>query len=504
MRTQMRKVLIGIALFWSLSALGMEGGNGPVAAPATAASSASAAPTSTTAEVSERVNEMETEIERLRSEVTELRKQLSASSPTASPQPVTTAAVVQPASSDSAAAAATTRTGTTPPDLAAIMGPLNITGFVDGFLSYDFNHPSTVVPSVPAGNFAAATKVPRVSGFRAFEAPDRQFALNLAEFIVSKAPAAESRLGFNLAFGFGNAMNVVNSTDPGTLSFSQYLKEGYLSYLAPVGKGLQVDFGKFVTPFGAEVIESKDNWNYSRGLLFTYAIPFYHFGARAKYVFNDKASLTGFVVNGWNNIIENNTGKSYGFSLGLTPGKKFSIVQNYMTGPEQPENTSRWRQMTDTVVTWNATSKLTFMTNFDYGRDHPVGSDEGYWTGIAGYLRYALNDKVALATRYEYYNDHSGFTTLQPQHLHSATGTLEHKIAGHLISRLEYRWDGSNRDAFTKGPRPVDSQQTILGGVVYTFDFKELKEALWAGAHKRPPLALCNVCGSILSEWHPL
>jgi len=80
-----------------------------------------------------------------------------------------------------------------------------------------------------------------------------------------------------------------------------------------------------------------------------------------------------------------------------------------------------------------------------------------------------------LATRYEYYNDHSGFTTLQPQHLHSATGTLEHKIAGHLISRLEYRWDGSNRDAFTKGPRPVDSQQTILGGVVYTFDFKELK-----------------------------
>jgi Putative beta-barrel porin-2, OmpL-like. bbp2 len=477
MLAQTRRILIATTLFWGLSALGAEGGNGPVAVPATATSSAAAAPAPTAAEVSERVNEMETEIERLRSEVTELRKQLNASPETGTSQPVTTATLAQPAPGDTPAAATPAEPAATtpPPDLAAIMGPLNITGFVDGFLGYDFNHPSTVVPSVPAGNFAATTKVPRVSGFRAFEAPDRQFALNLAEFIVSKAPAAESRLGFNLAFGFGNAMNVVNSTDPGTLAFSQYLKEGYLSYLAPVGKGLQVDFGKFVTPFGAEVIESKDNWNYSRGLLFTYAIPFYHFGARAKYVFNDKASLTGFLVNGWNNIIENNTGKSYGFSLGLNPGKKFSIVQNYMTGPEQPENTSRWRQMTDTVVTWNASNKLTFMTNFDYGRDHPVGSDEGYWTGIAGYLRYALTDKVALATRYEYYNDHSGFTTLQPQHLHSATGTLERKIAGHLLSRLEYRWDGSNRDAFTKGSRPVDTQQTLLGGIVYTFDFKELK-----------------------------
>ena len=40
-----------------------------------------------------------------------------------------------------------------------------------------------------------------------------------------------------------------------------------------------MDFGKFVTSAGAEVIESKDNWNYSRSLLFAYAIPYWHFGA---------------------------------------------------------------------------------------------------------------------------------------------------------------------------------------------------------------------------------
>src|SRR5258708_30516621 len=108
-------------------------------------------------------------------------------------------------------------------------------------------------------------------------------------------------------------MNRVNGDDPGGLGFTQYLKEDYFSYLAPVGSGLQVDVGKFVTPMGAEVIESKDNWNYSRGLLFSYAIPYYHFGVRAKYTFNPKYNVTGFIVNGWNNVVDNNTGKTYGF-----------------------------------------------------------------------------------------------------------------------------------------------------------------------------------------------
>jgi hypothetical protein len=100
-----------------------------------------------------------------------------------------------------------------------------------------------------------------------------------------------------------------------------------------VGKGLQVDVGKFVTPHGAEVIETKDNWNYSRGILFSFAIPYYHFGMRAKYAFNDKYALTGFFVNGWNNVVDNNTGKTYGMSFAWTPNKKFGIIQNYMACP---------------------------------------------------------------------------------------------------------------------------------------------------------------------------
>jgi Putative beta-barrel porin-2, OmpL-like. bbp2 len=352
---------------------------------------------------------------------------------------------------------------------------MTVTGFVDGYYGYNFDHPHTT--ACPSGTVPSGFATP-CSAFRAFDGPSQQLGLNMIELILDKPPDANnSRLGYHLGFGFGNAMNVVNATDPGGQGFAQYLKEAYFSYLAPVGKGLQIDFGKFVTQHGAEVIESKDNWNYSRSLLFTYAIPFYHFGVRAKYAFNDKYQVTAYLVNGWNNIIDNNTGKTLGLQFGWNPNKKVGIVQNYMVGPEETNNNSNVRQLWDTVVTYSPTAKLSLMANYDYGRgDRMAGVvNPVFWSGIAGYVKYAFTDKYALATRYEYYNDHNGFTTGTAQHFNGFTGTFERKVGGALITRLEYRRDMSNRPTFEKGSAPVKEQDTVAAGLVYTFDLKELK-----------------------------
>ncbi len=256
----------------------------------------------------------------------------------------------------------------------------------------------------------------------------------MVELVVDKTPeVTNSRTGYHVALGFGQAMNAVNGSDHGGLGFDQYLKEAYFSYLAPVGKGLQVDVGKFVTPHGAEVIETKDNWNYSRGLLFSYAIPYYHFGMRAKYAFNDKYSLSGFFVNGWNNVVDNNTGKTYGIGFGWNPSKKFGIVQNYMVGPEENSLNRNVRQLSDTVITYSPTSKLSFIVNGDYGRgdrfiidpvtntfSHPV-----FWTGVAGYVKYAFTASTAFShplrilRRPRWVHDgHSGSDPFQRVHHH--------------------------------------------------------------------------------------
>jgi Putative beta-barrel porin-2, OmpL-like. bbp2 len=422
------------------------------------------------AELSQRVEELEKLVEKLQGELSDVKKQLGETSPSAAANSATES---DPAAAPAPAVAAAP-TATAAPAEPAASNPLEhitVSGFVDGYYGYNFQHPQGAAASVPAGNTGS-----QLTGFRAFTAPTEALSLNLAELTLAKTPeATNSRLGFNLTLGFGNAMNVVNSTDPAGLGFAQYLKERYLSYLAPVGKGLEVDFGKFVTPHGAEVIESKDNWNYSRGLLFTYAIPFYHFGLRSKYAFNDKYNVSAFLVNGWNDIVDNNSGKTVGIQFGWNPTKKIGFVQNYMVGPEEPNNNLNKRQLWDTILTYTVTPKLSLMWNFDYGRgDRMAGvANPVWWSGIAGYVRYAINEQNAVAARYEYYNDPFGFTTGNAQHLNEFTTTFERIVAKHLITRLEFRRDMSNQPSLLKGSLPVKDQNTVEAGLVYAFDLRE-------------------------------
>jgi hypothetical protein len=343
---------------------------------------------------------------------------------------------------------------------------------VDSYYGYNLNSPAN-----------------RTSGLRLFDNATNQFALNLIEVGLDKTPDASSRLGYDFTLGFGNAMNVVNSTDPGGLGFAQYLKQAYASYLAPVGKGLTLTFGKFVTPVGAEVIESNKNWNYSRSLLFNYAIPFYHFGLSAAYTFNDKYTLTGYVVNGWNNLVDTySSGKTGGLSFAWNPNKKVSITEGWLGGPGATQlDGGNWRNLSDTVITYTPNSKLSLMANADYGRSQkPVGFRGPVdWSGVAGYVKYQLDPLWAVAGRYEYYNDHDGFTTggfqtigllsvfvPTPQHVNEVTVTVERKFVQHLITRAEYRFDDSNNPhAFNKdAAKFANTQSTVSAGLIFVLE----------------------------------
>ncbi len=426
-------------------------------------------------DVSQKITKLEEQIQTLQNEIEGLKKQ-----DTAAPAPASATAPAAPQEAALATPAAPPVASAPAPDPpaapASAFDSVSITGLVDGYYSYDFQHPYGLAGTVPAGTAGLGSSSSELAGLRAFDSPQETLMLNMMELTMAKATSTDSRLGFDFSLGFGNAMNVVNSTEPGGLGFGQYFKEAYISYLAPVGKGLEIDAGKFVTPIGAEVIESSGNWNYSRGILFTYAIPFYHFGLRAKYTFNDKFNLTGFLVNGWNNVVDNNTGKTAGVSLGWTPTKKVGVTENYFVGAEQPQDNGDIRNLTDTVVTYNPTSNLSLMWNFDYGHDTPMGSSTGvWWSGIAGYIRYAFSNGYALAGRYEYYDDHNGFTTATPQAINEFTITGEKTIAKNLITRIEFRRDMSNQPTLFRGTVPTRNQNTLEGGIMYTFDIHDAR-----------------------------
>jgi hypothetical protein len=456
--------------------------SGETGATETSTTSASTAPAASSP------SDLDRRIETLEAELVELRNEMAsrkAAEETPAITPGVTLAQDKPADAK-------------PPDkitLAGLLGPNTISGFVDTYYQYDYNHP-----------------VSRGVDYRAFDFRSKDISLGMIELILDKAPdpmgGLEGRTGYHVSVGFGDGINVVNSFDPGNGGaatgaygggFAQYLKEAYFSYLAPIGKGLQVDVGKFVTPMGAEVIESKDNWNYSRGLLFTWAIPLYHFGARAKYTFNDKYNVTGFVTNGWNNVVDNNSGKTYGFSFVGNPTKKVSYTVNYLAGPELApsgipgiDTEDFWRQTWDAVVTYNPNAKLSLMANFDYGRGDrfitggstPSVSNPVYWTGGAGYAKYALTANDYVAARYEYLEDHDGFIFGSPfspfiprLHMHEITATYQHTLASHLLTRFEYRRDMSQDpiyhiSTFSQG---IDHQDTASISMIFLFSSADAK-----------------------------
>jgi putative OmpL-like beta-barrel porin-2 len=329
--------------------------------------------------------------------------------------------------------------------------PIEITGFVDTYYSYNFNK--------PAGD----------TQLRNFDTKHNQLSFGLLEVALEQKPTAKNRLGFRADLDYGPTTDIVHAAEPGGSDIFKTFEQGYLSWLAPLGKGLQFDAGKFVTPAGAEVIETKDNWNYSRSLLFALAIPYYHMGLRATYNVNDKLAVAGYLVNGWNNAVDNNSGKSFALQATVKPNARLSVVANFIGGPEQTDETADKRYLWDGTVTFNATSALSLMVNYDHGQDR-VGGVAVNWQGVAAYARYQVIKSWALTPRVEWVDDKDAFMTGTSQTLKEITVTSENKIDGGLLARLEFRRDMSDVPFFLKDDgTAVKGQNTFTIGLVYAF-----------------------------------
>ena len=80
---------------------------------------------------------------------------------------------------------------------------------------------------------------------------------------------------------------------------------------------LTLDFGKFYTTAGAEVIQANKNWLYSRSLAVLQHPAAPHGRARHLKV-NDMLSLQASLVNGWNDDPDVNAWKTFGLSATIT------------------------------------------------------------------------------------------------------------------------------------------------------------------------------------------
>ncbi len=350
------------------------------------------------------------------------------------------------------------------------VGPIDFSGLVDGYYNLNFNHPSPAVPSATG----IATGGNQLYNF---DVNANQFSLNMAKLSLSHSP---DPVGFQVDFGFGKAFDVISFNEQAPAIWHN-IEQAFVSFKPQKDKGVEIDFGKFVTWAGAEVIESHSNWNYSRSLLFAWAIPYYHFGLRATDTWGHFQG--GFaVLNGWNNVEDNNTGKTIGV-IGNFSSKKVSWSNTYYTGPENPGTNRGFRNMYDTVLLLTPADKFNAYVNFDYGQNKSFvdkadkKGTTAAWYGVALAAKLQMNGKNALTPRYEWFRDRDGFETgfcdtskkgrCGPA-LQEFTLTYEYKWVEGLMARLEYRHDWGDERIYSRGASTNASknQDTLALGIV--------------------------------------
>ena len=293
-------------------------------------------------------------------------------------------------------------------------------------------------------------------------------------------------IGGHVEIAYGWDMGLVHSSglfdNPATLGVGtgQYrsrtspenqfdLVQAYLDFALPVGSGLRIRAGKFVTLLGYEVINPTGNPIYSHSYMFGFAIPFTQTGVMGEYKINDDWLLDAGITRGWNQTFKDNNGApDFLGGITYTPQesdflKKWKVILNLSEGPQGTNDNSNWWTVLDFQAVYTATDKLTLALNADYGdAPHAPGvTGAAQWYGIAGYAAYVLNDYLTSNLRLEYYGDSKGFTlgTGVRENLYEATLNLAIKpfpsnaIGQNFVIRPEVRYDYSDKNFFKSGTR---------------------------------------------------
>jgi hypothetical protein len=362
---------------------------------------------------------------------------------------------------------------------------------IDTYYAYNFNQP-----------------VGRVNLLRAYDVLSNEFSLNQASVIFDHPPnLAEGRLwGGRLDLQFGQATDTLqgNPLNEPRPDIYRNIFQAYGSYVFPLDHGITVDFGKWSSSLGIEGNYTKDQMNYSRSYWFD-ALPFYHMGLRTGIPVNDRFSVNYWIVNGINQVEATNGFKDQLFGFIAKPKQSISWTTNYYLGQEHPDRTpanncgpipvqpglcftairpapNGRTHIFDSYGTWQATSKLTFALEGDYMIERlwqnaasGESSAPSHVDGGAGYIKYQLSSKFALATRAEYLSDRGGLFSGIPQALKENTVTFDYRVFEGFLMRYEWRRDYSNKPSFLTDVQGVLSnhQTTATVGVVWWWGRKE-------------------------------
>ena len=303
-----------------------------------------------------------------------------------------------------------------------------ISGAAQASYTQNFNNPNT-----------------NVNQLRIFDTPANSFSADVFQLMVERPATpgeALDRVGFRARVNFGAQSRFSRARtnyQPGTDNSELDLQEVYAEYIAPIGNGLKIQVGKINTLIGLEVINSWENPNFSRSWTFGLAQAFTETGVRFTYPFASWATAQVGLVNGWDNIEDNNRGKTVTWNLALTPVPIFGISFYGSYGAEQSNGNAVFgnaatgacvnyttgcdptakRTVVGSLITIKPTDSDTLIIEPYYGNEGNATSvannqsQNARWNALLAYYTHDFNDQTqphafSLRVRGEIFEDAGG------------------------------------------------------------------------------------------------
>src|SRR5438132_46412 len=226
------------------------------------------------------------------------------------------------------------------------------------------------------------------------------------------------------------------------------------------GNGLQFKVGRIPTLLGLEVIETYANPNWSEGNQFIYVENFTALGVSVETKFNNHLDAQFRVINGWDQVSDNNRRKSLMGRVGIYPDAATSLGIVGFWGPEEAGINGANRYGIEGLLS-RKLGKAAVWVQGDYGKEQanaalPDPTQDAQWWALGGWVTYDFSTSLGLALRGDYVNDQDGartngvfgFPANTGQKFGSGTATLNIRAWPDAVVRRELRYDRSTLAAF--------------------------------------------------------
>src|SRR5882762_1226210 len=142
---------------------------------------------------------------------------------------------------------------------------------------------------------------------------------------------------------------------------------------------LSLSFGRFDAPIGFERDDEPLNLIPTTSFTFENARPVKFSGLMARYTLNPKISVLGMIANGWDQVADNNSGKTAGFKLQVFPSSGLALAAGALYGPEEDSTNGSQRTLLTGDATWQPVPRLILQAEAHHGSQTGVK-----WTGVVG------------------------------------------------------------------------------------------------------------------------